>query len=69
MTPKKRAVRTLLQALAAVCVAIPTAVALLPISTELAAQVTGWAAGLVVVASAVQNAIEAKADARRTPEG
>lgn len=66
MTPKKRAIRTLLQALVAACVAIPSAVALLPISPELAAKVTGWAAGLVVVVSAVHNALDARATARPT---
>lgn len=60
MSPKTRAIRTLLQALVAVCVAIPSAVALFPISAELATKVTGFAAGFVVLVSALQNAIESR---------
>lgn len=56
--------RTLLQALVAVCVALPLALSKVPIPSKYTgsvALVLGIAAGLVVIISALQNAIEARA--------
>ena len=63
-TPKANVLRTVLQAIVAVCVAIPTALALVPIPSKYdaaVAYVIGIAAATVVVVTALQNAIEAKA--------
>lgn len=68
MTPKKRALRTLLQAIVATCVAIPAIVAKFNLPAETAAQITGIAAGLVVLVSALQNAFELKGESKPTDE-
>lgn len=60
-TPKANVLRTVLQALVAVLVAVPAAIALVPIPDKYAgsvALVVGIAAGAVVLITAVQNAIE-----------
>lgn len=56
--------RTLLQVIVAVCVAIPAAIALVPIPDRYAAEVAfviGLAGAVVVIVTAVQNALEARA--------
>lgn len=63
-TPKANVLRTLLQALVAVCVAIPSALALVPIPSKYDAAVAftiGLAGAIVVLVTALQNAIEARA--------
>jgi len=57
--PKLRVVRTILQAVAAFCVAVPLASAQYGVPAETSAKYAGPVLGLLVVASAVQNAIEA----------
>lgn len=63
-TPKANVLRTVLQAIVAVCLAIPTALALVPIPSKYGgavALVIGIGAAVVVLVTAVQNVIEAKA--------
>lgn len=63
-TPKANVLRTVLQALVAVCLAIPTALALVPIPSKYdgaVALVIGIGAAVVVLVTALQNVIEAKA--------
>lgn len=60
MNKTSAVVRTIVQVLLAVAVAIPAAVALLPVSAAVSAGVVGVAGALVVVVTAVQNALEAK---------
>ena len=62
-TPKANVLRTVLQAIVAVLVALPIALAKVPIPDKYAgsvALVLGIAAGLVVVISALQNAVEVR---------
>lgn len=65
MSPTTRVVRTLVQVVIAVCVAIPSAAALLNLSAETTAKVTGIAGAVVVLVSAAHNAANASADRRR----
>jgi hypothetical protein len=63
-TPKANVLRTVLQAIVAVCVALPIALAKVPIPAKYAgavALVVGIAAATFVIVTAVQNVIEAKA--------
>jgi xanthosine utilization system XapX-like protein len=63
-TPKANVLRTVLQAIVAVCVALPFALAKVPIPAKYAgavALVVGIATGAVVIVTALQNVIEAKA--------
>lgn len=63
-TPKANVLRTLLQVVVAVCVAIPTAIALVPIPSKYDASVAfiiGLAGAIVILVTAVQNVIEGKA--------
>mgnify|MGYP001470691563 CR=1 FL=1 len=61
MTPITRPVlRTFVQVLVAVCGALPAAVALLPVSAADTEWVLGIAGALVVIVTAVQNALEAR---------
>lgn len=63
-TPKANVLRTVLQAIVAVCVAVPTAIALVPIPEKYqgsVALVVGIAAAAVVLITALQNVIEARA--------
>lgn len=59
MTPIQRVLRTVVQVLIAVAVAVPSAVALLDIDKALAAKIVGVAGALVIVVTALQNALEA----------
>lgn len=59
MTPQRRVGRTAVQVLLAVFAAIPTAVATLPVSAELAAKIVGVAAAVVLLVNAAWNAYEA----------
>lgn len=64
ITPKANVLRTVLQAIVAVCLAIPTALALVPIPSKYdgaVALVIGIGAAIVVLVTALQNVIEAKA--------
>lgn len=56
-TPLQRVKRTALQVMIAVAAAVPNVVALLDIPAELAAAVVGWSGALVVLLSAVHNAL------------
>lgn len=58
--PLQRWYRTIFQVVIAVLVAVPSAVALLDISTELAAKITGLAGAALIVVSAIHNAINSK---------
>lgn len=63
-TPKANVLRTVLQAIVAVCIAIPTALAVVPIPAKYqgyVALVIGIAGAVVVLVTAVQNVIEARA--------
>lgn len=63
-TPKANVLRTVLQAIVAVCLAVPTALALVPIPSKYdgaVALVIGIVGAVVVLVTALQNAIEAKA--------
>jgi len=73
-TAKANVLRTVLQVIVAVCVAIPSAIALVPIPDQYqgdVALVIGLAGAVVVLVTAVQNAIEARAGTAllRNPEG
>lgn len=58
--PKLRAIRTAIQVVVAVCVAIPAAVTTLGLEPVAAAKVTGLAGAIVIVVSAVHNALDAR---------
>lgn len=60
MSPATRFVRTLLQVVIAVAAAIPAAAALVNLSAETSAKVTGIAGAAVVIASAAHNAFNAR---------
>lgn len=63
-TPTRHVLRTVVQVLVAVCLAIPSALALVPIPSKYdgaVALVVGIGAALVVIVTAVQNALEARA--------
>lgn len=59
VTPKRRVIRTAIQTLLAVLVAVPAAVALLPLDASDASTVVGITGALVVLISAAQNALDA----------
>ena len=65
ITPQRRVLRTLGQAIVAVCVAIPTAVSTLGLSAQVASKVVGIAAALVVLVSAAQNALDQATEGRK----
>lgn len=58
VTPNKRIIRTAVQVVLAVLIAIPTAVAVLPLSAGAASKAVGMAGGLVVLISAAWNAYD-----------
>lgn len=73
-TAKANVLRTVLQMIVAVCVAIPSAIVLVPIPDKYQGYVAltiGIAGAVVVIVTAVQNAIEARAGTAllRNPEG
>ena len=57
MTPAVRFLRTLLQVVIAIAAATPAAVALVGLSAETTAKVTGIAGACVIVASAIHNTV------------
>lgn len=59
MNPKLRVIRTVLQAVVAFCTALPLLSAQYGVPVQTSAKYAGPVLGLLVVASAVQNAIEA----------
>lgn len=61
ISPGLRVLRTVLQVLVAVAVAIPSAAAMFSMSAEKSAQVAAMAGAFVIVASAVQNSLNAAA--------
>lgn len=58
--PLQRWYRTIFQVVIALLVAVPSAVALLDISTELAAKITGVTGALLILVSAIHNAVNSK---------
>lgn len=60
MSPSTRVLRTIAQVVVAVCVAVPSAVALLDLPKVTTAKVCGIAGAVVIIVTAVQNAVEAK---------
>lgn len=60
-TPRRRVARTALQAVIAGLVAVPTAIALTPLEGSAVAWTVGIANAFVVIASAVQNALDKRA--------
>lgn len=58
--PRQRVIRTTIQVVLAVAVALPAAVALLPVDAKLAAQITSIAGAAVILISAIQNGLEGR---------
>jgi hypothetical protein len=64
MSPVTRWVRTFVQVIIAVAAAIPAAAALLDLSAETAAKVTGFAGAAVLIVSALHNALNQAHDTK-----
>jgi len=68
-SPNARKWRTVLQVVVSVCVAVPAAVVLLPISAAVAVWAVGIAGATVIVVSAVQNGLEGRGTIGTLGEG
>lgn len=60
MSPLTRFIRTALQVLAALIVAVPTAAAAFNVSAETSAKFVGYMGGIVAIVSALHNAFNAR---------